>query len=133
MSATIKRDEWGWIAAAARARAGIPDDLACVGLEIMSRSGKRSPTGREDFGDTKVTFAKVATGPRGGRKVIEQRVAVASKADAEAMAMAFEAQSGECSKCPGDGKTVASVGVGGTTYTTCSRCQGTGKAPGGGR
>lgn len=129
MSATIKRDEWGWIAAAARARGQIPDDLACVGLDIMSKSGKREPSGVDDFGDTKVTFAKMTKGPRGGRKFSEQRVAVASKADAEAMAMAFEAQSGECSRCPGNGKTVASSGVDGTTYRACARCGGTGKAP----
>ena len=46
--------------------------------------------------------------------------------------IAWEAEwvkrTGLCSDCMGKGQTVASVGVGGTTYRECRKCKGTGKA-----
>ena len=34
---------------------------------------------------------------------------------------------GNCSECMGEGKTLASIGISGTTYRECKRCSGTGK------
>lgn len=41
--------------------------------------------------------------------------------------LAWEQKNDKCHECMGDGKTVASSGVDGTTYRECSRCKGIGK------
>ncbi len=40
----------------------------------------------------------------------------------------YESETGKCRECRGEGKTVWSVGVGGTKYRTCTACGGSGKA-----
>ena len=40
----------------------------------------------------------------------------------------WEIKTGKCSECTGEGETIASCGVDGTTYRTCFKCKGTGAA-----
>lgn len=48
------------------------------------------------------------------------------RADVEETKRLWEAESGKCANCEGDGKETASVSVNGKTFRTCSRCNGSG-------
>lgn len=66
------------------------------------------------------------------RDMATDRTVGISVADHDAWVDQWEARTGLCRECMGDGKTVASFSVSdGPTYRECGSCQGTGKAKGG--
>jgi hypothetical protein len=61
-----------------------------------------------------------------------ERTAYFTPAIHQAWLMTWEARTGKCSRCAGDGKVMRSWSKDtGTTYTECSRCMGTGESQGG--
>jgi len=71
-------------------------------------------------------------GPKAGepnyRRRTNTRMIPVSSLHAEQWESQYEFNTGYCRKCEGKGTEVASAGVGGTTYRSCSRCGGSGKA-----
>ena len=73
----------------------------------------------------------ITRGPRKGEKTWDtqnSQTVVVSSEDIDREFHRFEAETGKCGECMGEGKTVASAGVSGTTYRECKVCKGTGNA-----
>ena len=73
-----------------------------------------------------------ARGPKAGKPnyrlgTNKRRLSVSSL-QAEQWGREYEAETGNCRECEGSGEEVASAGVGGTLYRSCSRCGGSGEA-----
>ena len=78
-----------------------------------------------------ICAATFKSGPRKGQpnwsKATDKRSLVITFKDLDAFTEKWSKETGLCSKCTGNGKTIASCGVNGTTYRSCSDCAGTGK------
>lgn len=73
----------------------------------------------------------ISKGPRKGKKTWdpkESQTVVVTPEEVEREYQRYEAETGKCGECFGDGKVVASAGVSGTTYRECKVCGGSGKA-----
>jgi len=78
----------------------------------------------------------ITRGKRKGRKnwraldKATDRTAYFTPDEHKAFRARWEAATGKCSECCGEGKTLASLSMDtGATYRECSACHGTGKAP----
>lgn len=57
-----------------------------------------------------------------------KRVIVITPEEHETWLQEWERKTGKCNRCVGEGQTVKSFGVGGTTYRECATCKGSGKS-----
>lgn len=113
----------------ARELAGESDDWCLFSVSCMPL------TGDTIYYEVKGAIAPIATrGVRKGHRnwplrytTTERTFCITVEKQAE-WEKAWEQRTGKCADCVGCGKTVASAGVGGTTYRTCSKCQGSGDA-----
>lgn len=62
------------------------------------------------------------------RDKTSERVIHITPAEYRAWEAAWVKRTGLCPDCRGEGQTVASVGIGGTTYRECCTCKGSGKS-----
>lgn len=109
---------------------GMPDGWRWCKLQAVG------PHNRRDLAVSMVigaVFPDVTKGPRKGHfnwkkrdRNTEQSIAIPFR-DYDAFVEAWEKKTGICSACGGSGESIASVGVGGTTYRKCVRCFGSGK------
>lgn len=106
---------------------GLPADFVFYGFRVFPSVGE--PLGTEMTG---AQCPRLKSGKNKGKpnyklKTNERTFAVTNQ-QCEQFENDYESETGNCRRCRGSGKTVASVCVtDGTTWRECSRCSGTGK------
>jgi hypothetical protein len=76
----------------------------------------------------KLKGGKLVTGPRGGRKWVDEKTVYLNPKDHDEWTLRWAGQSGKCYECMGEGKTVSKITAGGVTeYRECRVCGGDGK------
>lgn len=126
------RVELDWFNECAREIGRLPDDWQWFKLEVIGKH----PNTQGVMVTGAVSHVLIEKGPRKGEpnwkhrdKATEQQVFVAHGA-MDARKDRYETETGVCHRCFGSGKVVQSVSIHtGATYRTCSRCDGTGRAP----
>lgn len=126
------RTEPDWFNECAREIGKLPEDWQWFRLEAIGKH----PNTQGVMVTGAISHVLIAKGPRKGEpnwkhrdRSTEQQVFVSHDA-IDARKARYEAETGLCHRCFGDGKVVQSVSVDtGVTYRKCRRCDGTKKAP----
>lgn len=110
-----------------------------VARKKLSKGADWQMTGWECVGETSdlivrgaVPVGEFKSGPRKGRAKFAKPFdsCVVTEAEAKAAAVAWEAETGKCSKCQGTGQELAGWRAGeGNKYRDCRRCSATGNKP----
>jgi hypothetical protein len=114
---------------ALRKKHNLPESFAFYRWECMPRAARETIYFQLEGGEC----VPLKSGKNKGRpnyaKATNRRAFVVTVAEAEQMDADYHAETGNCIKCMGSGRQVQSISVErGTTYHTCVRCSGIGKA-----
>ena len=86
--------------------------------------------GQDSIVSGSVPFGTYSRGPRKGEPKFTgpRTMVVVTRAEKEATATAYKAETGRCWDCKGTGQVVRKISVTeGTTYRPCTRCSGSGR------
>ena len=109
---------------------GVPEGWHWYSLNVVGDIKDRANGGILVKGA--ICTAVYKSGPRKGQpnwsKRTDEREFLITTRDYDAAMAAWEAETGNCSRCGGDGQELASASSAGSTYRACRKCNATGRA-----